>query len=97
MWKGENRKPIEELFGTDGIITEEERLRYENIEIHYGRWATPDGSVSADSDIPWREDDEVVEWESEKNWWYSDPRGLGNDVLLHDAGQDQPHREVKRQ
>jgi hypothetical protein len=93
MWKGENRKPIEELFGTDGIITEEERLRYENTEIHYGRWATPDGSVSADSDIPWREDDEVVEWESEKNWWYSDPRGLGNDVLLHDAGQDQPHRE----
>lgn len=93
MWKGENRNSIEELFGADGIITEEERQRYENIEIHYGRWATPDGSVSSDSDIPWRDDDAVVEWESEKNWWYADPRGMGNDILLHDAGKAFPEKE----
>ena len=93
MWKGDNRKSIEELFGSDGIITEEERQRYENIEIHYGRWATPDGSVSSDSDIPWRDDDAVVEWESEKNWWYADPRGMGNDILLHDAGKAFPEKE----
>lgn len=90
VWKGENRKSIEELYGTDGIITEEERQRYENIEILYGRWATPDGSVSSDSDIPWRDDDRVVEWESEKNWWYADPTGRGNDILLHDAGKEFP-------
>ena len=90
MWMGDNRKSIEELYGSDGMITEEERQRYENIEILYGRWATPDGSVSSDSDIPWRDDDRVVEWESEKNWWYADPTGRGNDILLHDAGKEYP-------
>ena len=90
MWKGENRKSIEELYGTDGVITEEEQQRYESIEILTGRWATPDGSVSSDADIPWREDDRVVEWESEKNWWYADPTGRGNDILLHDAGKEYP-------
>lgn len=90
IWKGDNRKSIEELYGSDRIITEEEHLRYEGIDIHYGRWATPDGSISSDSDIPWRDDDAVVEWESEKNWWYADPSGLGNDILLHDAGKPVP-------
>ena len=87
MWKGDNRKSIEELCGTDGVITEEERQRYEGIEIHTGRWETPDGKVSSDSDIPWRDDDRVVQWESEFNWWYADPTGRGNDILLHDAGK----------
>ena len=93
MWKGSNRKSVEELYGSDGVITEEEQQRYDGIEILYGRWATPDGSISADSDIPWRDDDYVVQWESEKNWWYSDPTGMGNDILLHDAGQEKPAKE----
>lgn len=93
MWKGDNRKSIEELYGSDRVIIAEERLRYEGIDIIYGKWATPDGSVSSDSDIPWRDDDSVVEWESEKNWWYADPTGLGNDTLLHDAGQPMPVKE----
>lgn len=90
IWKGDNRKSIEELCGTDGVITEEERQRYESIEIHTGRWETPDGKVSSDSDIPWRDDDRVVQWESEFNWWYADPTGRGNDILLHDAGKAYP-------
>ena len=90
---GNNRPSMWSLYGGDGIVTEEERQRYENIEIHYGRWATPDGSVSSDSDIPWRDDDAVVEWDSEKNWWYADPRGMGNDILLHDAGKAFPEKE----
>lgn len=93
MWKGDNRKSLEVTFGTDGVITEEEAQRYEGIEILYGRWAAPDGSISSDADIPWRDDDSVVEWESEKNWWYSDPAGLGNDTLLHDAGKQMPEKE----
>ena len=93
MWKGNNRKSVEELYGTDGVITEEEQQRYDGIEIFYGRWATPDGSISSDADIPWRDDDYVVQWESEKNWWYSDPTGLGNDILLHDAGKAMPVKE----
>lgn len=97
MWRGDHRKPIEEIFGTDGVITEEERQRYENIDIIYGRRETPDGTVKSDADIPWREDDRVVEWESEKNWWYSDPTGLGNDTLLHDAGQEMPVKEDRYQ
>jgi len=97
MWKADNRKSLEETFGTDGLITEEERQRYEGIEILYGRWATADGSLSSDSDIPWRDDDTVVEWESEKNWWYADPMGMGNDILLHDAGKEMPPKEVRYQ
>ena len=93
MILGNNRPSMWSLYGGDGIVTEEERQRYENIEIHYGRWATPDGSVSSDSDIPWRDDDAVVEWDSEKNWWYADPRGMGNDILLHDAGKAFPEKE----
>ena len=94
MWRGKNRKSLEEIFGTDGIITEEERLRYENIEIIYGWFESADGKVHADGPIPGEENGgTIVEWESEKNWWYSDPRGLGNDILLHDAGQDKPEKE----
>jgi len=92
MWRAENRKPGEEAFGTDGIITEEERQRYESIEVYMGRWETADGKISSDSDIPGRDDDRVVQWESEKNWWYADPRGFGNDILLHDAGQPVPEK-----
>lgn len=90
VWKGDNRKSIEELCGTDGVITEEERQRYEGIEIITGRWETPDGKISSDADIPWRDDDRVVAWRSEFNWWYADPTGRGNDILLHDAGKEYP-------
>lgn len=94
MWRGKNRKSLEKIFGTDGIITEEERLRYENIEIIYGWFESADGKIHADAPIPGEENGgTIVEWESEKNWWYSDPRGLGNDILLHDAGQDKPEKE----
>ena len=93
MWKAKNRKSLEERYGMDGIVTEEEKRLYEGIDILYGRWATPDCSVSSDADIPWRDDDYVVQWESEKNWWYSDPTGFGNDILLHDAGKEMPEKE----
>lgn len=98
IWKGENRKSLEETFGTDGIITEEERQRYENIEIIYGRFESADGKIHADGPIPGEENGgTIVEWESDKNWWYSDPAGLGNDTLLHDAGQVKPTREDRIQ
>lgn len=90
MWKAVNRDQAQ---GSDRAIIAEDRLRHENIDIHYGTWQTADGKIKSDSDIPWRDDDQVVEWESEKNWWYADPRGLGNDILLHDAGK--PHPEYK--
>ena len=89
-----NRPSMWELYGTDGVVTEEERQRYENIEIIYGWFESADGKVHADGPIPGEENGgTIVEWESEKNWWYSDPRGLGNDILLHDAGQDKPEKE----
>lgn len=91
---GNNRPSMWSLYGGDGIVTEEERQRYENIEIIYGRFESADGKIHADGPIPGEENGgTIVEWESEKNWWYSDPRGLGSDILLHDAGQDQPQKE----
>lgn len=91
MWRGAHRDPIEKVFGTDGTITEEERMRYEDIEIIYGRFESVDGKITADGPIPGEENGGIiVEWESEKNWWYADPRGLGNDILLHDAGKSHP-------
>lgn len=86
-WKGMNRKSIEELFGSDGIVTEEERLRYEGIDIHYGTWISSDGKTISDAPIPGDEGCKVLHWESEKNWWYADPNGLGNHTLLHSAGK----------
>jgi hypothetical protein len=86
MWKGQNRKSLSEIYGTDGVITEEERLRYENIEVYKGHWLTPEGSYHTDSSLFVPEGDG---WtfvpESEKNWWYADPNGLGKDTLLHTA------------
>lgn len=91
---GKNRPSMWDLYGGDGIVTEEERQRYENIEIIYGRFESADGKVQADGPIPGEENGgTIVEWESEKNWWYSDPTGLGNDTLLHDAGQEYPEKE----
>ena len=91
---GKNRPNVWDLYGGDGIVTEEERQRYENIEIIYGRFESADGKIHADGPIPGEENGGIiVEWESEKNWWYFDPTGLGNDTLLHDAGQEFPPKE----
>lgn len=95
VWKGNNRKSIEELYGKDGIITEEERLRYENIDIVYGTFQTFDGKIKSDAPIPGRDDVSLVTGGAEWNWWYSDPTGLGNDTLLHDAGKEMPEKEER--
>lgn len=95
---GKNRPSMWDLYGGDGIITEEERQRYENIEIIYGTFESADGKIHADGPIPGEENGgTIVEWESEKNWWYFDPTGLGNDTLLHDAGQEFPTKEDRMQ
>lgn len=96
-WKGENRKSIEELFGSDGVITEEEQQRYENIDVIYGNFRTSDGKIQSDAPIPGREDVSFVSGGSDWNWWYSDPTGLGNDTLLHDAGKEMPVKEERYQ
>lgn len=94
MWKGNNRKSLEQTFGADGIITEEERLRYENIDICRGHWETADGRYHSDDP---NFDSKGEEWvfvpESNWNFWYSDPYGLGEDVMLHDAGKEAPLKE----
>lgn len=97
VWKGNNRKSIEELFGSDGIITEEERRHYENIDIIEGHWETPGGGYHSDESFAASLDGYVFEPESEKNWWYFDPTGLGNDTLLHDAGKAFPAKEDRLQ
>lgn len=97
MWKGDNRKSIEELYGSDGIITEEEKLRYENIDVVYGTWESADGKVKSDAPIPWLEDAVMVSGGNDWNWWYFDPAGLGNDTMLHDAGQKFPEKEDRIQ
>jgi len=93
VWKGDNRKSIEELYGSDGIITEEEKRRYENIDVVYGTWESTDGKVKSDAPIPWLEDAVMVSGANDWNWWYFDPTGLGNDILLYDAGKEFPLKE----
>lgn len=93
MWKGDNRKSIEELYGSDGIVTEEESLRYENIDVVYGTWESADGKVKSDAPIPWLENAVLVTGANDWNWWYFDPNGLGNDTLLYDAGKELPEKE----
>ena len=93
VWKGDNRKSIEELYGSDGIITEEEKRRYENIDVVYGTWESADGKVKSDAPIPWLEDAVMVSGGNDWNWWYFDPTGLGNDILLYDAGKEFPLKE----
>lgn len=94
-WKGDNRKSIDELFGFDGIITEEEQRRYENIDVIYGTWESADGKVKSDAPIPWLEDAVMVSGGNDWNWWYFDPTGLGNDILLYDAGKALPEKEER--
>lgn len=93
IWKGNNRESIEELFASDGVITEEERRRYENIDVVYGTWESPDGKVKSDAPIPWIEDAVQVSGGKDWNWWYFDPTGMGNDTLLYDAGRVFPPEE----
>ena len=93
MWKGENRESIEALFGADGIITEDERLRYEGIEVYTGMWHSPANKVLSDAPIPWAEDAVLETAAGEWNWWYEDPTGRGEDILLHDAGKMSPEAQ----
>ena len=97
MWKGLNRKSLEETFGTDGSVTEEERLRYENIDICNGHWETPGGGYHSDASFAASEDGWFYVPEATKNWWYSDPTGMGKDTLLHDAGKEFPLKEGRYQ
>ena len=98
VWQGNNRPSLWEVYGSDGTVTEEERQRYEGIEIIYGKFESADGKVTADGPIPGEENGgRIVEWESDKNWWYFDPSGLGNDTLLHDAGREYPAKEDRMQ
>ena len=97
VWKGDNRKSVDELYGSDGIITEEESQRYENIEVIYGTWESTDGKVKSDAPIPWLEDAVMVSGGNDWNWWYFDPTGLGNDIMLHDAGKEFPANEDRIQ
>ena len=97
MWKGDHRKSVEELFGSDGVVTEEERRRYENIDVVYGTWQSADGKVKSDAPIPWIEDAMQVSVGNDWNWWYFDPTGLGNDTLLYDAGKEFPEKEDRMQ
>lgn len=97
MILGNNRRSMWEIYGTDGVVTEEERQRYENIEIIEGHWETPGGGYHSDESFAASLDGYVFAPESEKNWWYSDPTGLGNDTLLHDAGQVKPTKEDRIQ
>lgn len=97
MWKGDHRESIEELFGSDGVVTEEERRRYENIDVVYGTWQSADGKVKSDAPIPWIEDAMQVSGGNDWNWWYFDPTGMGNDILLHDAGKPFPTEEDRMQ
>lgn len=95
MWKGDNRKSIEELYGSDGVITDLERQRYENIDIINGgeSWLSSDGKTLSNRPIPGDEGSVQLKGDIEKNWWYSDPTGLGNDILLYDAGKEMPAKE----
>lgn len=97
MWKGDHRKTMEELYGSDRAIIAEDRLRYENIDIYYGIWQSADGKVKSDAPIPWAEDAEQITGGDDWNWWYADPRGLGDDILLHDAGKEWPDLEDRYQ
>lgn len=94
LWKAENRRSIEELYGGDGEITEEERLRYDNIDIIYGTWRDQNGKYVTDdpAKVP-KGDRLIVSGGSDWNWWYSDPTGLGKDLLLHDAGKEMPEKQ----
>ena len=97
MWRGEHRDSIEDLFGTDGVISEAERQRYENIDIVQGRWISYQGKTISNAPIPEEEDWISLDGDAEKNWWYSDPTGLGNDTLLHDGGKEVPEKENRYQ
>ena len=93
-----NRPSMWSLYGTDGVITEDERQRYENIEIIYGSYESADGKVRSDAPIPGEENGGIpVELASQKNWWYFDPTGLGRDTLLHEAGEEYPVKEDRIQ
>ncbi len=77
MLKAKYRPSMEELYGEDGTITEEERLRYENIDVRksVGEILDSKGNVVVQRN--------TVDW----NWWYADPSGASEATLLYDAGK----------
>ncbi len=77
MLQAKRRPSIEELCGADGIITEEERQWYENIDVRksFGEILDSEGNVVVQRN--------TVDW----NWWYADPSGKSEATLLYDAGK----------
>lgn len=95
MWKADNLLRDEKVFDTDGLVAE--RDRYQNIDIinGRGRWLSSDGKTISNAPIPEDEGCTQLTGDNEKNWWYSDPTGLGNDILLYDAGKEIPAKEER--
>ncbi len=74
--KAKQRSSLEDVYGADGVITEEERRRYENIDIRAsGEILDKDGNVVVSRN--------TIDW----NWWYADPSGSCEATLLYDAGK----------
>lgn len=88
LYRGQHRKSIEELYGEDVEITEQQRLFYNDIEISYGSWETDSGKwMPYDPEICKEGEGKITNWDADYNWWYADPSGGTNHVLLYDAGK----------
>lgn len=88
LYRGQHRRSIEELYGENVEITEQERLRYNDIEISYGGWETNSGKwMPYDPEICKEGEGKITDWDADYNWWYADPSGGTNNVLLYDAGK----------
>lgn len=88
LYRGQHRRSIEELYGDNVEITEQERLYYNNIEISYGSWETNSGKwMPYDPELCKEGEGKITDWDADYNWWYADPSGGPNTVLLYDAGK----------
>lgn len=71
-YQSRNRPSVQETFGSDGTVTQEELDRYNNIHITYGTWKRyADGRYQPyDPETCLEGDGEITDWAADYNYWY---------------------------
>ena len=71
-YQSRHRPSVQETFGSDGIVTQEEWDRYNNIHVTYGTWKRyEDGRhLPYDPETCLEGEGEITDWAADYNYWY---------------------------
>lgn len=87
-YQSRNRPSIQETFGSDGTVTQEEWDRYNNIYITYGTWKRYEDGLHQpyDPETCLEGEGEITDWAADYNYWYPNVYTGYPQIQLYSSG-----------